>query len=102
MGKLLPFKTVGHKDGRNAGPAFRRYIGIDYSGAATPTTSRKGLWRRSFARDDRTADQHDAYSVCAWLQKADLDGRLARYLNPFLLPGERAVARIEGWSLGVM
>ena len=27
----------------NASPAFARYIGIDYSGAATPRSSLKGL-----------------------------------------------------------
>lgn len=26
-----------------AGPAFARYVGIDYSGAETPTSSLKGL-----------------------------------------------------------
>lgn len=60
------------------------------------------LWSRDFARDDRTSDQHDAYAVAAWLQQADRDGRLAHYLNPSLLPGERTVARVEGWILGVL
>lgn len=60
------------------------------------------LWHRHFAREDRTADQHDAYAVAAWLQKADADSRLAGFLKPTLAPGERGVARIEGWILGVM
>ena len=60
------------------------------------------LWKKAFAREDRTDDQHDAYSVAAWLRQADLDGSLARFLNPSLLPGERAVAQVEGWILGVM
>src|SRR5579859_2557135 len=32
------------------------------------------LWSRTFAPEGRNADQHDAYSVAAWLRRADLDG----------------------------
>jgi len=60
------------------------------------------LWSKGFAREDRTADQHDAYVVAARLQQADNDGILGSFFNPSLLPGERAVAAIEGWILGVM
>ena len=60
------------------------------------------LWRRSFPREGRTADQHDAYAAAAWLRQTDLDGSLPEFLNPSLLPGERAVAQVEGWILGVM
>lgn len=59
------------------------------------------LWGRSFAREGRNADQHDAYSVAAWMRRADLDGSLAEYLEPSLTPAERAVAQIEGWILGI-
>jgi hypothetical protein len=38
----------------------------------------------------------------SWLQQADLDGSLAEFLNPSLMPNERAVAEVEGWILGVM
>ena len=60
------------------------------------------LWRRRFAREGRTADQHDAFVVAAWLRQVDTDGRLAKYLNPSLRPGEQTVAQVEGWILGVM
>jgi hypothetical protein len=60
------------------------------------------LWSRSFPREGRTADQHDAYVVAAWLRQTDMDGRLAEYLNPPLLPDERIVAQVEGWILGVL
>lgn len=60
------------------------------------------LWNRSFAREDRTSDQHDAYAVAGWLRQADLDGSFSKFLNPSLLPGERPVAQVEGWILGVM
>jgi hypothetical protein len=55
----------------------------------------------SFARGDRTGDHHDAYCVAACLSRADQDGSLAVFLKPDLTPPERAVARVEGWILGV-
>lgn len=54
-----------------------------------------------FPRGDRTADQHDAYSVAAWLRQADADGSLAELLTPTLDSKERAIAEVEGWILGV-
>ena len=60
------------------------------------------LWSREFDRADRTSDQHDAYSVAAWLSRADRDGSLAVFLKPELLPPERAQAQVEGWILGVV
>lgn len=59
------------------------------------------LWSRGFAPEDRTADQHDAWSVAAWLRAADLDGSLAGFLLPSLPSARREVAQIEGWILGV-
>ena len=59
------------------------------------------LWSRTFPCEDRTQDQHDAYSVAAWLRQTDLDGNLARYLTPTLSPAERTVAQVEGWIFGV-
>jgi hypothetical protein len=32
------------------------------------------LWSRSFANEGRTLDQHDAFSISAWLSQADRDG----------------------------
>ncbi len=58
-------------------------------------------WNRSFAREGRTGDQHDAYSIAAWLSLADRDGSLAGFLKPDLPPPERTVAQAEGWILGV-
>lgn len=59
------------------------------------------LWSRGFAREGRTGDQHDAYSIAAWLWRADRDGSLSAFLNPDLTPAERSVAQVEGWILGV-
>ncbi|MBF6568248.1 MAG: hypothetical protein IVW54_05150 [Candidatus Binataceae bacterium] len=59
------------------------------------------IWNCSFPRDGRNPDQHDAYSIAAWMQKTDLNGDLAQFLNPNLTPDGRIVAEIEGWILGV-
>ncbi len=59
------------------------------------------LWSRDFAREDRSGDQHDAYSIAAWLSHADQAGSLATFLNPDLTAPESAVAQVEGWILGV-
>ena len=59
------------------------------------------LWSCDFAREDRSGDQHDAYSIAAWLSHADQAGSLATFLNPDLTAPESAVAQVEGWILGV-
>ena len=60
------------------------------------------LWSRGFAREGRSGDQHDAYSITRWLYRADQDDSLGAFLEPELTSPERAVAQIEGWILGVM
>ena len=60
------------------------------------------LWMRRFEREGRNTDQHAAYAVAAWLQRADLNGWLHRYFDPPLTPDERDMARAEGWILGVV
>ncbi len=59
------------------------------------------LWSRSFAREDRTGDQHDAFSIATWLSRADRDGSLRAFLNPALSEPERTTAQVEGWILGL-
>lgn len=60
------------------------------------------LWMQRFPRQDRNPDQHAAYSVACWLQRADRDGSLGFLLNPPLQPQERTIAEVEGWILGVV
>jgi hypothetical protein len=60
------------------------------------------LWMRRFPRQDRNNDQHAAYSVAAWLRRADLDGNLSQFFKPQLRAEERRAAEVEGWILGVM
>ncbi len=59
------------------------------------------LYKRSYAPEDRTPDQHDAFSVASWLRDADDDGRLQVALQPNLQPSLLEQARVEGWVLGV-
>ena len=54
------------------------------------------LWSRHFARSDRTSDQNDAFSIAAWLSRADREGSLAAFLKPDLTPLKRAVAQVAG------
>jgi len=59
------------------------------------------LWRRGFAKENRSNDQHDAFSVAAWMHRADLDGTLPGFLGPSLVPEAQIIAQIEGWILGI-
>jgi hypothetical protein len=59
------------------------------------------LWSRGFAREGRTGDQHDAYSIAAWLFREDQDGGITTFLKPSLTASERTTAQVEGWILGV-
>jgi hypothetical protein len=71
------------------------------AGRSAITEVYPALWSRGFAREGRSGDQHDAYSIAAWLSRADRDGSLATFLKPDLTPPECAVAQVEGWILGV-
>ena len=59
------------------------------------------LWSCGFAREERTGDQHDAYSIAAWLFREDQDGGITTFLKPSLTASERTTAQVEGWILGV-
>jgi hypothetical protein len=59
------------------------------------------LWSAHFPMAARTGDQHDAYSIAAWLHQADFRAELPAFLMPSLTPEQRMVAEIEGWILGV-
>ncbi len=59
------------------------------------------LYNQSFPRQDRTPDQHDAYSVAEWMRRSDGDGSLRQHFRPPAQAAEREVAKFEGWILGV-
>lgn len=59
------------------------------------------LYKKAFPVEDRSPDQHDAYSIAAWMQRADRNAQLDGFLHPDLPFSMRAEAEIEGWILGV-
>ncbi len=59
------------------------------------------IFRRRYPREDRTADQHDAYAIARWLGEADRRGALQAYFAPPLTAKEKELALKEGWILGV-
>jgi hypothetical protein len=60
------------------------------------------LWSKSFPQDARDRHQQDAYSIAAWLRRADMTGSLSGFVYFYLEEKERKVAEIEGWILGVV
>jgi len=99
--------------------AFGRCIGIDYSGAQTPSASLKGL--RAYMADQASPPVEvqpppgprkywtaSAGAICSravqpppgprkyWTRRG-----LAEFFRPDLAPDEREVAGVEGWVLGV-
>ena len=59
------------------------------------------LSSRNFAVEDRTPDQHDAYSVARWMRETDALEELGAYFHPKLSTAERDQAETEGWILGI-
>ena len=59
------------------------------------------IFRRRYARECRTTDEHDAYATARWLGEMDQRGLLPGYFNPPLLDRETTIAAREGWILGV-
>ncbi len=70
-------------------------------GASVIAEAYPALYKRRFPKADRTPDEHDAWSVAAWMRDADRRGALENYFAPPLTPGERRRAELEGWILGV-
>lgn len=60
------------------------------------------LWNADIPLDEWSGDQRDAYAIALALRDADASGRLANWFDPPMSDGERAVARFEGWILGLM
>lgn len=71
------------------------------SGRSVVLEAYPSLWSKGFSREDRTPDQHDAYSIAAWMKQTDHQGFLPAFFNPPLSPEQRRIADIEGWILGV-
>ena len=81
---------------------FWPFDGWDISpGRSAIVEAYPSLYRKGFTPEGRTPDQHDAYAIAAWMQKADINRQLSEFLNPKLTPPERGIAGVEGWILGV-
>ncbi len=59
------------------------------------------LWSKGFPKEDRTPDQHDAFSVAQWMRKTDAVDASGIYFRPQLSSTERNQAMLEGWILGI-
>ena len=59
------------------------------------------IFKRRYPRNDRTADEQDAYATARWLRETCERGFLDHYLDPPLTGEERRTAEIEGWILGI-
>ena len=59
------------------------------------------IFRRRFSKENRSVDEHDAYSIARWLQEMDSRGVLSQYFNPPITKDEKDQAKLEGWILGV-
>lgn len=64
---------------------------------AYPSLLRRGLP----VPEAMTGDQFDAWTIAAWLRRADRNGELRGALAPALDAAERAIAGVEGWIIGV-
>lgn len=71
------------------------------AGQAAIVEAYPALYKRQFPAEDRNADQHDAYSIAAWMRQVDHNGELPRFLSPDLPSSIRGIAAVEGWILGV-
>lgn len=59
------------------------------------------LWNKSFARGDRTGDQHDAFVIAEWVRQQDERDLLQPFFVPDLSGSDKAAAEIEGWIFGL-
>lgn len=72
-----------------------------YGGKSVIAEAYPALYKRRYPREGRSPDEHDAWSIAAWLQGADRRVILDRYLEPPLSLPERKQVELEGWILGV-
>ena len=92
---------------REMAPAKRRthfwpFDGFDVpDGANVVAEVYPSLFRRRYPTANRTADEHDAFAVAAWLAEMDRRGSLNAYFEPPLSLPESRASRLEGWILGV-
>jgi len=70
-------------------------------GCSVITEIYPSLWNKTFPCEDRTPDQHDAYTAARWMRETDASSKLEAYFHPQLSPEDRSLAELEGWILGI-
>lgn len=71
------------------------------AGASVVFEAYPRLWSDQYSRDDeKTPDQHDAFSIARWLQDTDMKDELAGYFSPPQPASVATTAMTEGWILG--
>jgi hypothetical protein len=58
-------------------------------------------FRNRFPAEEHRPEEHDAFSICAWLQERDQLDLLDFYFKPPLSAEEKERAGLEGWILGI-
>jgi hypothetical protein len=102
--KQEPRSLAGLPDLEKVGEGAREFLQLQRTGAGRFAPRAIFSQHVLYVCDcclSRTGDQHDAFSIAAWLSRADRGGSLGTFLNPRLTPSEREVATVEGWILGV-
>jgi hypothetical protein len=69
-------------------------------GASVIAEAYPRLWSAAYPQEERTADQHDAYTIARWLQEAVRDGTIDDALAPPAPEPIAMTAQVEGWILG--
>lgn len=59
------------------------------------------IFRNRYPHDSRRIDEQDAYAIARWLSESVHRDILKHYLHPPLNDEEQALAKCEGWILGI-
>ena len=88
---------------QKSNPHFWPFDGFDVpDGKSVIVEAYPALYKRRYEKGRRTPDEHDAWSIAAWMRDMDRRGTLDMYFKPPLTQPEQKQAELEGWILGVM
>lgn len=59
------------------------------------------VFKNRYPADKRNPHEHDAYATARWMEECQRRSILDRYFSPPLVLPEQALARREGWILGI-
>jgi hypothetical protein len=60
------------------------------------------IFKNRYPREERNADQQDAFLVARWLSESSARGILKQCFQPALTESETGAANLEGWILGIL